>query len=479
MTEHPQIIQGGMGAGVSGWRLARAVALAGQMGVVSGTALETIMIRHLQDGDSGGHYRRALAEFPDKELPKQILGRYFIPGGRPAGQPYQALSLYSMHPSRFLQEMTVAANFAEIWLAKQGHHGPVGVNYLEKIQLPNLASLYGAMLAGVDYVLMGAGIPWEIPGILDGLAQHQPVRMTLDVKGAQPGESFLMHFQPAHVLPVKLPPLKRPKFLAIVASASLAQLLIRKSNGVVDGFVIEHNTAGGHNAPPRGVTHLDERGEPIYGPRDEVKMAEMRALGRPFWLAGSYGHPEKFQEALTYGAAGIQLGTAFAFCQESGLTEAIKRTVLKQVQEGTVEVRTDPRASPTGYPFKVVTLPGSMSETSVYTERERRCDLGYLRQAYRDEAGAVAYRCPGETMHAYLGKGGLPEETVGRKCLCNGLVANIGLGQELGDGQTEAPIVTAGNDLVNLKRFLKPGRLEYTAEEVLGYITAKTAVSTS
>ena len=30
--------------------------------------------------------------------------------------------------------------------------------------------LYGAMLAGVDYVLMGAGIPRTIPGILDSLA---------------------------------------------------------------------------------------------------------------------------------------------------------------------------------------------------------------------------------------------------------------------------------------------------------------------
>jgi len=38
----PTIIQGGMGAGVSGWRLAKAVAQCGQLGVVSGTALEMI-----------------------------------------------------------------------------------------------------------------------------------------------------------------------------------------------------------------------------------------------------------------------------------------------------------------------------------------------------------------------------------------------------------------------------------------------------
>ena len=57
---HPRIIQGGMGAGISDWRLARAVAAAGQLGVVSGTALDSILARRLQMGDPEGHLRRAL-----------------------------------------------------------------------------------------------------------------------------------------------------------------------------------------------------------------------------------------------------------------------------------------------------------------------------------------------------------------------------------------------------------------------------------
>ena len=48
--------------------------------------------------------------------------------------------------------------------------------------MPNLASLYGAMLAGVDYVLMGAGIPREIPGALDALSRHEPASLKLDVE---------------------------------------------------------------------------------------------------------------------------------------------------------------------------------------------------------------------------------------------------------------------------------------------------------
>ena len=57
----PPIIQGGMGVAISDWRLARAVSLRGQLGVVSGTAIETVVVRRLQDGDIGGHMRRAIA----------------------------------------------------------------------------------------------------------------------------------------------------------------------------------------------------------------------------------------------------------------------------------------------------------------------------------------------------------------------------------------------------------------------------------
>ncbi|MBA4158577.1 MAG: nitronate monooxygenase, partial [Gemmatimonadetes bacterium] len=73
---HPTIIQGGMGVGVSNWVLAKAVSLRGQLGVVSGTALDTLFVRRLQDGDVGGHVRRALEHFPIPEVSAEILTRY-------------------------------------------------------------------------------------------------------------------------------------------------------------------------------------------------------------------------------------------------------------------------------------------------------------------------------------------------------------------------------------------------------------------
>ncbi|MBI2506353.1 MAG: nitronate monooxygenase, partial [Candidatus Latescibacteria bacterium] len=172
---HPRIIQGGMGAGISDWRLARAVAAAGQLGVVSGTALDSILARRLQMGDPEGHMRRALAHFPIPAVAQRIIDRYYVPGGKVESAPFLPLPLYTATPDPHLLELTVLGNFAEIWLAKEGHAGAVGINYLEKIQLPLLPCLYGAMLAGVDYVLVGAGIPREIPGVIDALAGHQEV----------------------------------------------------------------------------------------------------------------------------------------------------------------------------------------------------------------------------------------------------------------------------------------------------------------
>ena len=78
----PMIIQGGMGAGVSNWQLAAAVARAGQLGVVSGTALDLVLARRLQQGDSGAHLRRAMAHFPVPALAGRVLAKYFRPAGR-------------------------------------------------------------------------------------------------------------------------------------------------------------------------------------------------------------------------------------------------------------------------------------------------------------------------------------------------------------------------------------------------------------
>lgn len=464
----PILIQGGMGVAVSGWQLARAVASAGQLGVVSGTAMDVVLARRLQMGDPGGHMRRALAEFPFSDMADRIIDRYFIPGGKGEDEPFRPTGMPSLHPPARQLELIVAANFVEVFLAGEGHRGLIGINLLEKIQLPTLASLYGAMLAGVDYVLMGAGIPRAIPGAIDKLSRGELAELPVSVLNAPSGEATLSRFDPESFGAGPPPALKRPKFLAIVASAALANVLARKASGRVDGFVVEGPTAGGHNAPPRGEAAFNERGEPVYGERDAVDLEAMRALKLPFWLAGSYGVPERVAFALEQGASGVQVGTAFAFCAESGLRDDIKRHVLALSRSGKVDVLTDPNASPTGFPFKVLQLDGSMSEAPAYDQRERICDLGYLRQAYHRPDGTIGWRCPGEPVPAYLRKGGELADTSGRKCICNALIANVGLAQIRPGGTAELPLVTCGDEVAEIARFARSVAAEsYTAHDVI------------
>lgn len=461
-----------MGIGVSGYRLAQAVSQLGPryLGVVSGTALDAVLTRRLQDGDPGGDIRRALDAFPFPDIAREIVDDYYVAGGKDPDQPYRSKPMIGQMISKKAQRLLVASNFVEVFLAREGHANPVGINYLTKIQTTILPSLYGAMLAGVDAVIMGAGIPKAIPGFLDALAQGQPVRQTLDVTGAGKDQAFEQVFDPADFAGGPPPVGPRPSFLAIVSSASLANMLAKKADGHVDGFVIEGATAGGHNAPPRGKMQLNERGEPIYGERDRPDLEAIAKIGRPFWLAGGFATPDRLHDALAAGAAGVQVGTAFAFCEESGIREDLKAQVLSCVRQGRPLVFTDPASSPTGFPFKGVTLEGTLADGHTSEARTRRCDQGYLREGYLKQDGTLGWRCSSEPTDAYVKKGASEEETRGRLCLCNGLLAGIGFGQVHGEGIEEAPLLTAGDALSDVLRFIPDDRERYTAADVIARI---------
>lgn len=466
----PTLIQGGMGVAVSSWRLASAVARRGQLGVVSGTALDLVLARRLEDGDSDGSVRRALAAFPVREVAQRVLDRYLRVGGR-RGAPYRPIPRPSLRPRRAAQELTVLANFVEVWLAKQGHSGPVGVNYLEKIQMATPAAAYGAMLAGVDAVLMGAGIPRHLPRLLDELARHRKVRLPVDVAGSGEGDTgAAVELDPTDLLGPGLADLRRPMFLAIVSSEVLVTYLDRDPEIRPDGVVIEGPRAGGHNAPPRGRPVLDDRGQPVFGPRDSADVAKVAAVGLPFWLAGGQGTPEALRDAVAAGARGVQVGSAFALSKESGLTDALRERLLSGLRDGTLEVLTDAVASPTGFPFKVAQLDDSLSDPTVRSARPRLCDLGFLRSPYRKSDGDVGYRCPAEPVTAFVRKGGAERDTEGRVCLCNALTADVGLGQTRPDGLHEEPLVTLGADLDGARRLAALHPDGWSAAQVVDWL---------
>jgi nitronate monooxygenase len=229
------------------------------------------------------------------------------------------------------------------------------------------------MLADVDYVIMGAGIPLYVPGALDALAIGEDATFPIEVFGA---DDYSIKFSPTEFWKKAEKPelsslrLKRPKFLPIVSSVVLAQSMLKRATGKgpnkgIDGFVVELPSAGGHNAPPRGFRYdpvskshavdLNEKGEPIYGPKDEVDLDKFKASVRdlPFWLAGSYAHADKLTKVMDLGGSGIQVGSMFALSKESGMDPATRQAILASIAERDLDVFTDPVASPTGYPFKV------------------------------------------------------------------------------------------------------------------------------
>ena len=466
----PQLIQGGMAVGVSTWRLARAVAVAGEklrrpvLGVVSGTGLSDVMIRRLQQGDPDT--LRALTDY-DCGLASELVEAYGSSvsgprGGRHRFAPKPEVLVNGTSAMKaHLTRLTVAAAFVEVSLAKSGHSGPVGINLLEKLQLTHLPMILGAMLASVDYVLVGAGIPNQIPAVLQSYAALQSASYKLDVAGTN--EKHMMTLDPRPFISPRKE-LKKPRFLAIVSHHALAMRLA--STVDVDGFVIEGPSAGGHNAPARGKD-VDEAGQPVYGERDQPDLARMRSLGKPFWVAGSYAG--RLPEARALGAVGIQVGSAFALCDESGLDAGVKRELRGQIATGALEVTTSAIASPTGFPFQVVQLAGTLSEGHVYQSRKRICNIGHVVEAYKKPAGSgtgVGFRCPGGPVGAYLRTGGRPEKTAGVVCLCNGLASAAGLGRVTRNG-LEPMILTLGKNVDFYDQIATAPGGSYCAEDVV------------
>jgi hypothetical protein len=140
----------------------------------------------------------------------------------------------------------------------------------------------------------------------------------------------------------------------------------------------------------------------------------------------------------------VQVGTLFALSNDSGLLPKYREQMLDAARKGTLKVRTDHRASPTGFPFKVVELPGTVGE-----------------------AGKATYTCAAEPDAAFLKKRGDEKELAGRMCLCNGLLAAVGLGQERPDGYKEAPLLTLGSTTSDVENMLKTHPQGWSAKEVV------------
>jgi hypothetical protein len=98
---------------------------------------------------------------------------------------------------------------------------------------------------------------------------------------------------------------------------------------------------------------------------------------------------------------------------------------------------------------------------------------------YRRADGSAGYRCPAEPVEQYLKKGGELADTVGRKCICNALFGTLGMGQAISPSVEEQALLTAGDDVAHVCRFLPPGGETYTAADVIAYVLNSSSASAS
>ncbi len=495
----PLLLGGGMAVGISTPPLVKAVSTyeipglgRGRcLGITSGTAAAHLLARRLQHGDTRVRLALdALAALAPSLAPEldALHAAYFVPGGKAASRPYKPVQGFGLDAPRWLQLLTIAANFATVRECKQDHDCAVGINYLQKIELSQLPALYGAVLAGVDYVCVGAGNPAAFPGFLRALARREPVEQEVHV--ARATKPHTIRFDPRAFGGDEVPERRPPRFLAIVSTCEQAEQLAGSEATRPFGFVFEGPTAGGHNAPPAEYQRV--RGDPPrWGPRDELDLGRLAGLRQPFWLAGAQGNPESLRRALEVGAAGVQFGTILALSAESGMSPAIRLRVLERIWHKDLAVVTEPLMSPTGFPFKVVQLPGSLSEEAVRGARERVacCDLGHLatpietrRRVPRpdgrvEEVVEIRTICPAEPVEAFTRKGGVMMRRKGAICLCNGLMSAAGYPGIRG-GHVEPPVVTTGDASVKDVRALQVQvrRLTYSAAEAIGRVLSGVVV---
>jgi nitronate monooxygenase len=323
------IIQGGMGVGVSLSPLAGAVAQEGAVGIVSSAALDRVISK--RNGRKCSAYEAA---------------------------------------------------YEEISLSKAGG-GFAGINIMVALLQTHDATVEGAIDAGADFIISGAGLPLRLPLI------------------KKPGETAL---------------------IPIVSSPRALELICKKWERAgyrPDAVVLEGPLAGGHLGFKFEELYLESnRLENLFPPVKE--MAEKHG-GFPVIVAGGIYDHNDIVEFLKMGADGVQMGTRFLVTRESSATDAYKQAVIDARKED-ILVAHNP-GSPSGLPFMVIKQSG-MYQSALSRKRKPLCNKGYMLRPDRD---GVFNQCDSRL------------ESGNSFCICNGLLSSAGYNPDL-----EEPLYTVG-----------------------------------
>ncbi len=275
------IVQGGMGVGVSASRLASAVARLGGMGTISSVDLR----RHHPD------------------LMAQTAHLDKAPDARAQIDRANLLAL-----DREIRNARAAA---------QGQ-GWIAVNVMKALSAYE-AYVRQAMDSGADALVVGAGLPLDLPELARGHPDVALIPILSDVRGVQ--------------------------------------LLLRKwekKGRLPDAIVVEHpRLAGGHLGAAKVADLDDERFDfEVVLPQARAFMAQAGMPDIPLIAAGGIHSHAQIVRLQALGAAGVQLGTAFAVTTECDAADSFKHILAQARPQDMVEF-----VSVAGLPARAVRTP--------------------------------------------------------------------------------------------------------------------------
>ncbi len=284
------------------------------------------------------------------------------------------------------------AAYEEVSLAK-AENGVSGINIMCALVRDYADSVRGALDAGADVIISGAGLPLGLPAI-------QPVRDTA--------------------------------LIPIVSSARALEIICKKWEKLgyrPDAVVLEGPLAGGHlGFRVDQITLESNRLEKLLPP---VKEMAMQYGDFPVIVAGGiYTHGDILRY-LELGADGVQMGTRFLATDESSASASYKQAVLTTTDDDIV-VAHNP-GSPCGLPFRVIRQ-SPMYQSALRRLRKPKCDKGYV--LLKDADGKFTI-CPAK------------ESNETAFCICNGLLSSSGY-----NPGEEEPLWTVGTNAARVDKIV-------------------------
>ena len=333
------IIQGGMGVGVSLHPLARAVAKEGGLGIVSSACLDRLVSSRTGE-----------------------------------------------------KKNTYEAAYEEVSLAKT-EGGFAGINIMMALARDFNDSVKGALDAGADVIISGAGLPLGLPAI-------QP-----------PKETAL------------IPIVSSPRALDIICKKW------EKLGYRPDAVVLEGPLAGGHLG--FRIDQVDLESNRLENLLPLIKDRAVKCGDFPVIVAGGIYTHDDITRFMSMGADGVQMGTRFLATEESSASTTYKQAVVRAKKED-ILVAHHP-GSPCGLPFRVI-MQSPMYVSSLQQKRPPKCDKGYV--LMKDAEGNFTV-CPAK------------EDNKDYFCICNGLLSSAGYNTD-----KEEPLYTVGTNAARVDRIL-------------------------